>query len=293
MTKAKKIIFTCLFIIIVSTGKILAQDTLPNFTVRDLGNGKAQISWVNPFENVVQMIIQRSFDSTKYFRSIFSSQSPWLPQNGYVDTRVPVGYKVYYRVHYVFEGGSYFFSSSKIPQKFIPIKVVKVNNKNEKEENQNEDKDSVDNDEVTKEEKTIKVYKTTKDTLIAIVKYKDYKKYKDSVNKKTKDTLLLTENDDEVIIMPYVPKPVWKASTYIFTNDQGFVRIYLPLAKRNHYKIVFYNEQHVEVLFIKHIKEGDLILDKSNFKSTGWYYFELFENDKLKEKNKLFVSKDK
>jgi hypothetical protein len=50
MTKAKKIIFTCLFIIIVSTGKILAQDTLPNFTVRDLGNGKAQISWVNPFE---------------------------------------------------------------------------------------------------------------------------------------------------------------------------------------------------------------------------------------------------
>lgn len=291
--KTKKIIFSLLLLIIISIGNLSAQDTLPNFTVRDLGNGKAQISWINPFDNVVQMIIQRSFDSTKYFRSIFSSQSPWLPQNGYVDTRVPIGYKVYYRVHYVFEGGSYFFSLSKTPQKYIPIKVIKVNNKNEKEEVTNENEDSTNNEINTKEEKTIKVYKTTKDTLIAIVKYKDYRKYRDSVNKKTKDTLQLTENDDEVIIKPYIPKPVWKASTYIFTNDAGFVRIYLPLVKRFHYKIVFYNEQHQEILFIKHVKEEDLILDKSNFKSTGWYFFELYENEKLKEKNKIYVGIDK
>lgn len=279
---------TTLFLL--TTIELCAQDTLPNFTVRDLGKGKAQISWINTYDKVVQMIVQRSFDSTKYFRSVFSSQSPWLPQNGFVDNHVPIGYKVYYRVHYVLEGGNYFFTTSKTPQKYIPIKVVKINYDKEEDESK---KDSSNKEEQTEEVKTIKVYKTNKDTLIAVVNYKDYKRFKDSVNKNSKDTLQVTENDDEVILKPYIPKPVWKSSTYIFTNENGFIRIYLPLAKRYKYKIIFYTEQLQELFVIKHVKEDDLILDKSNFRTAGWYYFELFENEKLKEKNKIFVGKDK
>lgn len=279
---------TTLFLL--TTIELCAQDTLPNFTVRDLGKGKAQISWINTYDKVVQMIVQRSFDSTKYFRSVFSSQSPWLPQNGFVDNHVPIGYKVYYRVHYVLEGGNYFFTTSRTPQKYIPIKVVKINYDKEEDESK---KDSSNKEEQTEEVKTIKVYKTNKDTLIAVVNYKDYKRFKDSVNKNSKDTLQVTENDDEVILKPYIPKPVWKSSTYIFTNENGFIRIYLPLAKRNKYKIIFYTEQLQELFVIKHVKEDDLILDKSNFRTAGWYYFELFENEKLKEKNKIFVGKDK
>lgn len=262
-----------------------AQDTLPNFTVRKISKEKVQVSWINPYKNVVQMIVQRSFDSTKYFRSVFSSLSPWLPQNGFVDNHVPVGYKVFYRVHYVFEGGEYVFSHSLSPDNYTPFKVVRI------------DDDSTTTEEETTQETTtkreVKVYRNNRDTLINIIPYKDYRKFKDSINRKTKDTIQYTEYDDEIVIKPFIPKPVWKASTYVFTNDAGFIRIKLPLAKKNRYKLIFYNEAAEYVFTILHVKEPDLILDKSNFKNAGWYFFELYENEKLKEKNKLFVSKDK
>lgn len=281
-------ICSIVFVLIFSSYEVKSQDTLPNFTVRELAKGKVQVSWVNPYNNVVQMIVQRSFDSTKYFRSIFSSISPWLPQNGFVDNNVPIGYKVYYRVHYVIEGGEYFFTPSKSPQNYTPIKVTKVN---DDEENEGNKKDS--SNKVTTTKREIKVYRNNRDTLINTIDYKNYKRYKDSINKNTKDTIQYTEYDDEIIIKPYIPKPVWKASTNIFTNDKGFIRIVLPLAKQHRYKIIFYNERNEQIFTIKHVKEADLILDKSNFKSAGWYFFELYENDKLKERNKIFVGKDR
>lgn len=281
-------ICSIVFVLIFGSYEVKSQDTLPNFTVRELAKGKVQVSWVNPYNKVVQMIVQRSFDSTKYFRSIFSSISPWLPQNGFVDNNVPIGYKVYYRVHYVFEGGEYFFTPSKSPQNYTPIKVSKIN---DDEENEGNKKDS--SNKVTTTKREIKIYRNNRDTLINTIDYKNYKRYKDSINKNTKDTIQYTEYDDEIIIKPYIPKPVWKASTNIFTNDKGFIRIVLPLAKQHRYKIIFYNERNEQIFTIKHVKEVDLILDKSNFKSAGWYFFELYENDKLKERNKIFVGKDR
>ncbi|MBX2932341.1 MAG: hypothetical protein KF781_10395 [Chitinophagaceae bacterium] len=277
-------IYTTLVFFIMNSYALKAQDTLPNFTVRDIGKGKVQVSWVNPYENVVQMIVQRSFDSTKYFRSVFSSISPWLPQNGFVDNHAPVGYKVFYRVHYVFEGGKYVFTPSQSPQNYTPIKIVRVND-------DDTDDDETNNNNSSKRE--VKVYRNNRDTLINIVSYKDYKRYKDSINKQTKDTIQYTEYDDEIVIKPYIPKPVWKASVFVFTNDMGFIRIKIPLAKRNRYKIIFYNERDELVFSIKHVKEPDLVLDKSNFKSAGWYFFELYENEKLIEKNKIYVGKDR
>ncbi|MCZ2222575.1 MAG: hypothetical protein LC122_02980 [Chitinophagales bacterium] len=282
----KRIWICCLvFVLVLSIYHLNAQDTLPNFTVRELAKGKVQVSWVNPYNKVVQMIVQRSFDSTKYFRSIFSSISPWLPQNGFVDNNVPIGYKVYYRVHYVFEGGEYFFTSSKSPQNYTPIKITRITDvDDETNDNNNKDKEA---------KREIKVYRNNRDTLINVIQYKEFKRYRDSIIKYTKDTIQNTEYDDEVIIKTFIPKPVWKASSYIFTNDKGFIRIMLPLAKQNRYKIIFYNERNEQVFTIKHVKEADLILDKSNFKSAGWYFFELYENDKLKERNKIFVGKDR
>lgn len=278
-----------------------AQDTLPNFTVRELAKGKMQISWINPYNNLVQIIVQRSYDSTKYFRSIFSSQSPWLPQNGFVDNNAAKGYKVFYRVQYVFEGGEYIITKSKSPDNFVPIKVVRMNkdddentepivdNKENKVNNENKDK----KEPIPKPTRTIKIYKVNKDTLIATVDYKDYKRYRDSITKNTKDTIQRTYDDDEIIIKPYIPKPVWKASTYIFTNEKGFIRIIVPQAKQRKYKILFF-EENAEFLFeIKYLKEQDLVLDKSNFYKSGWYFFELYEDEKLIEKNKFFVGKDR
>jgi hypothetical protein len=275
----------------------IAQDTLPNFTVRELAKGKVQVSWINPFDNVVQMIVQRSYDSTKYFRSIFSSQSPWLPQNGFVDNNVAKGYKVFYRVQYVFEGGEYFFTKSKSPDNYVPVKVIRVNNdepedavdsSNNKETSDNKDSKATEK----KPTRYIKVYKVNKDTLVATIEYKDYKRYRDSIMKTTKDTLQRTY-DDEVIIKPYVPKPVWKASTYIFSNERGFIRVIIPNIKQHKYRVIFFEDTMEELFQIKQVKEADLVLDKSNFYKSGWYYFELYEDEKLIEKNKFFVGKDR
>lgn len=293
-----------LFLLCISfliTKQSFAQDTLPNFTVRELAKGKMQISWINTHNNLVQIVVQRSYDSTKYFRSIFSSQSPWLPQNGFVDNNAAKGYKVFYRVQYVFEGGAYIITKSKSPDNFIPIKVVRVNNNDdenteptvESKENKG-NSDNKDKKEPTpKPTRTIKIYKVSKDTLIATIDYKDYKRYRDSITKNTKDTIQRTYDDDEIIIKPYIPKPVWKASTYIFTNEKGFIRIIVPQAKLRKYKVLFF-EENTDFLFeIKYLKEQDLVLDKSNFYKSGWYFFELYEDEKLIEKNKFFVGKDR
>ena len=294
----KRILFVVLCVAFLGLSSTIAQDTLPNFTTRYLAKNKVQVSWMNPFDKMVQLVVQRSFDSTKYFRSIFSSQSPWLPQNGFVDNYVPVGYKVYYRVQYVFEGGAYFFTKSKSPSIYEVIKVTPVNNdEDDKDEPKDESKPSKKKDSSTAEEKKpvryVKIYKHSKDSLIATIEYKDYKRYRDSINKTTKDTIQRTYDDDEIIIKTFVPKPVWKASTHIFTNDKGFIRIVLPLAKQHKYRIVFFEENNEELFQIKQVKEADLVLDKSNFYKASWYYFELYEDEKLIEKNKFYVSRDR
>jgi hypothetical protein len=35
-----------------------------------------------------------------------------------------------------------------------------------------------------------------------------------------------------------------------------------------------------------------LLLDKANFMQAGWYLFEIYEDGKLLEKNKLFINRD-
>ena len=40
------------------------------------------------------------------------------------------------------------------------------------------------------------------------------------------------------------------------------------------------------------IKDPSLIVDKTNFQHAGWFRFELYDGDQLKEKNKLFIPKE-
>ncbi|MEI2708453.1 MAG: hypothetical protein V9E96_05470 [Chitinophagaceae bacterium] len=58
-------------------------------------------------------------------------------------------------------------------------------------------------------------------------------------------------------------------------------------------ELLFFEENGEELFQIKQVKENDLVLDKSNFYKSGWYYFELYEDEKLIDKNKFFVSKDR
>lgn len=363
-----------------------SQSLLPDFAARELTRGKIQISWNNPYRNCVQLAIQRSLDSSKNFRTIFSSQSPELASNGYVDNRPVSGVKNFYRIFYSLEGGTYFFTraiaveasaaASSLPviipstpvinassiapipttaekknltsiylQKHILFRFDKAGYARFKDSINTKTKDklrrlnerSVEWIPVNKEvyyiykdqqvvaaltKKSFLQWKDsikhkTRDTLYALDPYHSqirsfapppkayvfiyrndsllqvletalYRKFKDSVATKTKDTLYASD-DQHVEIRPFVPRYVWKPSDYIFTNNKGYVTILLPLVKQHKYSVVFYEEDGSELFRIKNLKEQELILDKTDFVHAGWFYFELFEDDKLMEKNKFFL----
>ncbi len=421
-----------------------AQNVLPDFTVRELTKGKIQVSWENPFPSCIQLAVQRSSDSSKNFRTIFSSQSPELPANGFVDNKSLTAAKTYYRIFYVLKGGDYYFSKVHVVEikmilpveekpvvKPIPTPVAKTEKPKEEKKDlvtiylkkseifrfsrqeylhfrdsiNTKTKDALHkiNDhavewkpskKTNKKELTIvygpegimrelnkkaymkfkdSVFAKTKDSLTRLdewhVQFKPfvpkpkeyisiylnnnfllevetglYKRFKDSVASKTKDTIysvdktrsdihpfipkpkefiLIYKNDSLLVkleaarykrfrdsvaaktkdtiysvdnnradIHPFIPKYVWKPSVYVYTNAKGYVSITLPLVKQHKYHIIFYEEDGSELFRIKTLKDTELILDKTNFIHAGWFFFELFEDDKLKEKNKFQLSKD-
>ncbi len=368
-----------------------AQASLPNFTVRELGKGKIQISWLNQYPSCIQLSIQRSTDSSKNFRTIFSSLSPELPANGYVDNKLPQKDTIYYRLFYVLNGGAYYFSNvsairitkntSTLNQpdfikKVMPGPPIAVANKVVKEgtriiidknevslltiEEYKAFKDSINNKTndalrrinehtvewilsekkpkkeliyifkkgglpitiskqayagfkdsifnktsdtltafgnwhklwrpyVEKTEEFIQIYRY--DSLLSEISFLQYKKFRDSIISATKDTIYML-NKYRADIHPFMPKYVWRPSTYVYTNQSGYVKISLPLHKQHRYHLIFFEEDGTEIFRIKTIKESELILDKTNFMHAGWFYFELYENDKLKEKNKFQLQKN-
>jgi hypothetical protein len=307
---------------------------LPDFSVRDIGKGKAQISWHNPYNNnCIQLMVQRSYDSLKFFKTIFTAQSPQLPLNGYIDNGLMPNMKTYYRIFYVLSDNNFFFTKSKIPgleemiteKKVVPRNIIETNKRETYADNKTEiiikekedsveiieqlpDKKKISTDLIPSnslnlknsvaapavkpiEKKFIAVYKVTKDSFLTRFEMGEYKKFRDSVVNYTKDTLFFL-NTSEVLIKPFYVKPVWKPSLFVFTNDKGYVNVQLPLSKQHHFKIIFIDTSNAVVFEIKHVKEDELILDKANFIHAGWFNFELYEDEKLKEKNKVFISKE-
>ena len=369
------------------------EQVLPEFSVRELTKGKIQVSWNNPYQNCVQLAVQRSGDSVNNFRTIFSTQSPELPSNGFLDNKPILGIKSYYRVFYVLLGGAYYFSKpigieAKMTNPVMNTQVLRLDPKNirtkgkiftegaaidmvsiyiKKEEvfklTPDEYKlfrDSVNTrtkdalvriDEYAVEWRPAKTaqkknlysiylknrllaeftesgYKKFKDSIAGNTKhslyaidpwriqlqlfepkpieymfiYKNdslvaklemplYRKFKDSLATTTKDTLF-SINTHQFEIHPFMAKYVWRPSQYVFTNTKGYVTIILPQVKQHRYRIIFYDDDATELFQIRSLKEVQLVLDKTNFIHAGWFSFELFENDKLKEKNKFYLAKD-
>src|SRR5689334_13887922 len=109
---------TVLFILIsgmiLSSAKSFAQDTLPNFTVKN-NRGKISVSWQNKYQKKIESItIQSSFDSLKKFSSLKVVSVPNDFVNGYFDLDVPYE-KMFYRLFIVFDSGAYIFTPSKRP----------------------------------------------------------------------------------------------------------------------------------------------------------------------------------
>lgn len=94
-------------------------------------------------------------------------------------------------------------------------------------------------------------------------------------------------------IKPIVPKRNdFIPSFYIYTNKEGFVFINLPDAERKKYHIKFFENDDSFIFEIKNIRQPSLTLDKTNFLHAGWFKFELYNDDKLVEKNKFYLPRE-
>jgi hypothetical protein len=279
----KSVVFVGLLLAVMFNG--MAQDTLPEFSAAEKAPRKILISWANPFETCIQLNVQRSFDSTKNFRTIYAAASPELPQNGFLDATARTN-KMYYRIFYVLKGGAYFFSTPKQPDTLAVVNKLP----NETRPYVSGNKEPSKTDKPEEPEKHF-VAVIVRDSILALLDDAQFKRFRDSIMYRTKDTLFNVSND-EVILKPFVPIPTWKPSVYVFTDRDGYLNIRLPMAKYRQYSIRFFDDKENELFEIKQVKDTELFLEKSNFLRAGWYHFELYEDRKLKEKNKFLLQKD-
>jgi hypothetical protein len=133
-------------------------------------------------------------------------------------------------------------------------------------------------------------------SLIRLLDGNQVRKFSDSLLKETKDTLLFV-NTDTLLIKPYVEpfvevKDVYKISPYIYTAKDGNIDISLADWSKKDYSVKFFDEAHNLLLEVKQVKDPLLIIDKTNFLHSGWFRFELYENGRLIEKNKVFIPKE-
>ena len=125
MKRLSALFFICT---IASSAHLIAQDTLPKFSVKHVGNNRIVIGWFNTFETVKQISIQRSPDSTRNFKTILTVADPALPENGYVDTKAGTD-KMFYRLYIMLEKGAFLFSDAKRPilDTVVKKEAVKTN----------------------------------------------------------------------------------------------------------------------------------------------------------------------
>lgn len=265
-----KKLFLLFMFVFIAAGVLNAQNNF-NTAVSKAGNGKIKIEWINPYgDSVVQLNVQRSWDSVRNFRTIFVPLSPGLPQNGYIDETN--GYDMqYYRVFYVLSNGKFFFTKAK-----------KITSGSDFTDAFTEEQTKDTNFFITVHDD---------DTIIATLNYSAYQHFRDSIVNYTRDTLYSLTGAD-ILLRYYSNNITWVPSTKVYTNSDGYVQVNLPDATQKNYSIRFLDDRRKLLFTIKHVDQPQLILDKTDFLHSGWFYFELYESNHIKERNKFYIPKD-
>ncbi len=267
-----------------------AQDTLPAFTAKEI-NGKTIIGWNNPDKELRQLIIQRSADSLKGYQSIMSMPDPTSFSNGYL-AKSTDSIRYFYRIFYVKPNGRYFFTNGKKAIKEIkqilpppkssppavgnpPLKVIvsppivmptSISPITETEKEVVQEADNY-----IEEEVNSKKYERVQ-LNIPVSKIEDIEK----ISKFIKKDSLVTEN-------------MFQPSAFIYINPGGNLMLILPNPEKKHFSFFVYKEDGPLVFNMKNIKESKLLIDRSNFMSSGWFNYELYDGQKPKEKSKFFI----
>jgi len=270
-----------------------AQNHLPNFNIENKGDGRVVISWNNPYNNLIQLAVQRSFDSLKRFSTVYSATSPELPQNGFSD-KIPAGVRVYYKMFYVMQGGTYYFSNSKPADVSAPIASIAANVSKRDLLDENLLKkltapDLLQNPDLYEPQRlyTVLVNDSPYREMLTI----EVKQFRDSILTLTRDTLMQL-GADTILLKQYVLPFDLRASPYVYTDSHGYLVVNLPDAAKKRYDLVLMEEDETPVLELKQIKEPYFVIDKANFYHGGMYKFVLWENGRIKERSKVFLPPD-
>jgi len=237
------------------------QDTLPKFTLLNAGNNRIIIGWTNKFQDIRQISIQRSADSSTGYKTILTVPDPTTPQNGYVDTRAPHE-RMFYRLYIQLDKGVFMFSAAKRPMK-----------------------------------DTSRIHVPPSDISIT---YPDTIRMGDTfIVAKPFGVKLDRFPGTDSVATPNVnknnrPQPnAFTPSLYVYTYKDGYVRVSLPdEEKLKKYSIKFYDDSGNFLFELKDMKEKEFKIDKANFYHAGWFRFELYEDGKLLEKHKFQLDKD-
>lgn len=259
---------------------VSGQNTLPDFQVIQR-NGVNIISWNNENKELTQLIIQRSADSLTGFRSIVSMPDPTSSTNGFVDKKS--GSKLFfYRIFYVMPGSRYVFSESKKPKVEIPQPVVQPEKKMPPI-TVPAPATVTTNPPITKKE-VQEIIKKQPDTAVSQLKLAYQQVGLSQYNWRTITILPKTENilNDDTFVL----------SSMIFTNGEGNLIISLPDAPKNRFTLRVFREDKSLLFEMKHIRENQLLIDRSNFHNSGWFRYELREGEKVREKNRFYIKPD-
>jgi len=303
ISKIAVVIFPLLFSLVVTTN---AQDSLPNFSV-DVRNGTIIIGWINPYNDIAQLIIQQSKDSTTGFKSIVTMPDPAAVTNGFAYKK-PNSENFFYRIFYLRSGSRYMFTAAKKPSQEFKLSELKP-----------EQKSTVIKSEIknttlfVSEQKEPEERITSPKQVDSIIKSNpaivtDIKKVLkgDSVVLEKIDSFFKVNPEKAMKVIRYVDqaaKPLQKIepttkddifnpSGFIFTNSEGNLVIALPDVHKKKFSLHVQTKEGAPVFEMKNIKEPLLQIDKSNFYKSGWFKYELYEAGRLREKNRFFIPAD-
>ena len=106
------------------------------------------------------------------------------------------------------------------------------------------------------------------------------------------NAIIADNNESEETGKSSATSRTFLASRFVYTAKDNNVIINLHSTYPENFSVKFFDERENNLFEIAKLTEQFLIVDKVNFKHSGWFYFQLFEKGALKEKHKFFIGKE-
>jgi len=93
------------------------------------------------------------------------------------------------------------------------------------------------------------------------------------------------------VLIPKKTEPAYP-SQRIYTNKENNVVINIAEFTDNTFSVKFFDEEYKPLFNLNRITESYLIMERGNFKRASWFFFEIYKNGELLEKNRFYIPKD-